>query len=310
MHLIRFRSDDGAGVGALDGGQLRRLAVDSMAALLRLPLDAIRGLVDGVAEPVTGAWSALPPIDGRTEVWASGVTYLRSRDARIEETTQRSVYELVYDAERPELFGKAPAWRVVTDTEPIAVRPDSELDVPEPELAVLANAAGDVVGYLVCNDVSSRSIEGANPLYLPQAKCYAGSTALSALVRPAWEIDAGRLGISLSITRDGVEVFTGVTGTDRMRRTLAELLGYLFRCENHPDGAVLSTGTGIVPGVEFSLRAGDLVTIAIDEVATLVNPVVVGKDKLAFLAGPVRPGVDRAKLGFPPNSPSAAEAQS
>ena len=310
MHLIRFRSDDSTAVGVLDGGGLRRLAVDSMAALLRLPLDAIRELVERPGEPVTGGWAALPPIDGRTEVWASGVTYLRSRDARIEETTQRTVYELVYDAPRPELFGKAPAWRVVTDTEPIAIRPDSELDVPEPELAVLANAEAAVVGYLVCNDVSSRSIEGTNPLYLPQAKCYAGSTALSALVRPAWEVDAGRLGITLSITRDGVEVFTGTTGTDRMHRTPAELLGYLYRCENHPDGAVLSTGTGIVPGVEFSLRAGDLVTIVVDEVATLVNPVVVGKEKLAFLTDPIRPGVDRAKLGFPPNSASAAEAGS
>ena len=310
MHLIRFRSDDSTAVGVLDGGGLRRLAVDSMAALLRLPLDAIRELVERPGEPVTGGWAALPPIDGRTEVWASGVTYLRSRDARIEETTQRTVYELVYDAPRPELFGKAPAWRVVTDTEPIAIRPDSELDVPEPELAVLANAEAAVVGYLVCNDVSSRSIEGTKPLYLPQAKCYAGSTALSALVRPAWEVDAGRLGITLSITRDGVEVFTGTTGTDRMHRTPAELLGYLYRCENHPDGAVLSTGTGVVPGVEFSLRAGDLVTIAIDEVATLVNPVVVGKEELAFLTDPIRPGVDRAKLGFPPSSPSAAEAGS
>lgn len=301
MHLVRFRPDDasGEGVGVLDGDVLRRLAVDSMAALLRLPLPRIRELVAAPAAPVAGSWVALPPIDGRTEVWASGVTYLRSRDARIEETTQRSVYELVYDAERPELFGKAPAWRVVTDSEPVAIRADSELDVPEPELAVLANAAGEIVGYLASNDMSSRSIEGANPLYLPQAKCYAGSTALSALVRPAWEVDGGRLAITLSITRAGVEVFAGSTGTDRMRRTPAELLGYLYRSENHPDGAVLSTGTGIVPGVEFTLREGDLVTIGISGVATLTNPVVVGKEKLAFLADPVRPGIPSTSIGFP-----------
>ena len=301
MHLIRFRPDDGSGpgVGVLDGGELRRLAVDSMAALLRLPLTGVRELTEHPGDPVPDGWTALPPIDGRTEVWASGVTYLRSRDARIEETTQRSVYELVYDAERPELFGKAPAWRVVSDSEPIAIRADSGLDVPEPELAVLANAAGEVVGYLVCNDVSSRAIEGANPLYLPQAKCYAGSTALSALVRPAWEVDAGRLAIALSISRAGAEVFAGRTGTDRMRRTPAELLGYLYRCENHPDGAVLSTGTGIVPDVEFSLQEGDVVTISISGIATLVNPVVVGKDKLEFLADPVRPGIGRTLLGFP-----------
>jgi 2-dehydro-3-deoxy-D-arabinonate dehydratase len=189
---------------------------------------------------------------------------------------------------------------VVIDGEPIAIRPDSELNVPEPELAVLANAAGDVVGYLACNDVSSRSIEGANPLYLPQAKCYAGSTALSALVRPAWEVDAGALGISLSITRDGAEVFAGQTGTDRMRRTPAELLDYLFRCEHHPDGVVLSTGTGIVPDVTFSLREGDEVSIAIGSVATLVNPVVVGKEELAFLTDPERAGVGSTLLGLPP----------
>ena len=125
-----------------------------------------------------GQWRHLPALAGRPD----------------RGDTQRTVYELVYDAPRPQLFGKAPAWRVGTDTEPIAIRPDSELDVPEPELAVLANAEAAVVGYLVCNHVSSRSIEGTNPLDLPQAKCYAGSTALSALVRPAWEVDAGKAG--------------------------------------------------------------------------------------------------------------------
>lgn len=302
MHLIRFRRDGApdAGVGVLTGGVLRPLAVDSMAALLRRSLPRIRELVAAAGEPVTGGWCALPPVDGRTEVWAAGVTYLRSRDARIEETTQRSVYELVYDADRPELFAKAPAWRVVTDGEPIAVRADSALNVPEPELAVLATAGGEVAGYLVCNDVSSRSIEGANPLYLPQAKCYAGSTALSALVRPAWEVDGGRLPITLSVRRGGAEVFAGATGTDRIRRTPAELLEHLFRAEQHPDGVVLSTGTGIVPDVTFTLAAGDRVTVAIGEVATLVNPVVQGKGEFAFLAEPRRRGVQPSRLGHPP----------
>ena len=155
----------------------------------------------------------LPPIDGGTEVWAAGVTYARSRSAREEESSVSRVYELVYEADRPELFFKSVAWRVVTDGEPIGIRQDSDVNVPEAELALVVNAAGETVGYTVCNDVSSRSIEGENPLYLPQAKMYAGSCALASGIRPAWEVtDPGRLGIELEVSRAGG---TGLAGLDQ-----------------------------------------------------------------------------------------------
>jgi 2-dehydro-3-deoxy-D-arabinonate dehydratase len=225
----------------------------------------------------------LPPIDGRTEVWASGVTYLRSREARVEESSQQSVYELVYEAERPELFFKSPAWRVVTNDEPIAIRADSVLNAPEPELALVINSAGETVGYLVSNDVSSRSIEGENPLYLPQAKVYAGACALSNGIRPAWEVDAAELGIQLGVQRDGETAFTGGTSTAQIHRSLDEVVSYLYLAENHPHGCVLSTGTGIVPEVTFTLTPGDVVTISIAGVGTLSNPVVVGKEHFEYL---------------------------
>ena len=180
------------------------VGVTSLADLLGHTADEIRALVDGSSgrPAVEGDVRLLPPIDGRTEVWASGVTYLRSRDARVEESTEKSVYEKVYDAERPELFFKSVSWRVLTDGEPIGIRADSGLDVPEPELAVVANSAGAIVGYLVCDDVSSRTIEGENPLYLPQAKVYAGSCAISAGIRPAWEVEhADDLAVTLTVTR-------------------------------------------------------------------------------------------------------------
>ena len=140
------------------------------------------------AVPVDGL-EFLPPLDGRGEVWCAGVTYERSRGARMEESTEQSVYDKVYTADRPELFQKAPAWRVVTDGEPVGIRVDSGHDVPEPELAVVANSHGEIVGFTVCNDMSSRSIEGVNPLYVPQAKLFAGGCALATGIRPVWEVE-------------------------------------------------------------------------------------------------------------------------
>ncbi len=197
MHLVRFRTvaDATPRVGVRTDDGLAPLPVGSAAELWRLPIDELRSLTESVTpQPIPPDVAWLPPVDGRTEVWAAGVTYLRSRDARVQESRQQSVYEQVYDAGRPELFYKAAAWRVVTDGEPVAIRTDSTDDVPEPELAVVFGAHGGILGYLVCNDMSSRSIEGENPLYLPQAKIYAGSCALSSGVRPAWEVDASRSG--------------------------------------------------------------------------------------------------------------------
>jgi 2-dehydro-3-deoxy-D-arabinonate dehydratase len=161
------------------------------------------------------------------------------------------------------------------------VRADSEIDVPEPELAVVLNSAGEVAGYTICNDMSSRSIEGENPLYLPQAKIYLGGCAVGPWIRPAWEIpDPYALTIELTIRRDGSDVFHGTESTSRLHRRIDELAGYLFREDDFPEGVVLSTGTSLVPDLPFTLRAGDEIRIAISELGELVNPVVRGKAAL------------------------------
>jgi len=299
LFIVRYcAAYEPARVGIADGigGTVRPVeGVGSLAELLGLPLDRIRSVVESAAtaDPVGGAVRLLPPIDGRTEVWASGVTYERSRDARVEESSEKTVYQRIYEAARPELFFKSVAWRVVTDGEPIGLRADSGLDVPEPELAAVANSAGELVGYLVCDDVSSRSIEGENPLYLPQAKIYAGACALSLGIRPAWEVDADDLAITLTVTRDGASAYTEQTSTARMHRSIPDLLGWLFVADSHPAGAVLSTGTGIIPGLEFTLADGDVVRIDIDGVGSLSNPVTIGAAAFAGLTDDTADTVDR-----------------
>ncbi|GHG02733.1 MULTISPECIES: fumarylacetoacetate hydrolase family protein [Amycolatopsis] len=278
-HLVRFA--DGTGdirVGLLAGERLRPLAVASMSDLLRRPVAQIRELAENAGEPVPMAGTRLlPPLDGRMEVWAAGVTYLRSEEARREESADQDVYARVYRAKRPELFFKSAAWRVVTDGEPIAVRADSANNVPEPELGLLLTAAGEIAGYLVVDDVSSRSIEGENPLYLPQAKIYTGSCAVAARVRPAWEVpDPLALDLRMRILRDGHEVFAGEANTAQLNRKPAELVEYLWRDNDFPDGAVLSTGTSVVPGLDSGLQPGDVVEIEIGEVGALRSPVVLG----------------------------------
>ena len=217
------------------------------------------------------------------EVWAAGVTYERSRTARMAESEQSAdVYDRVYAAERPELFFKSAAWRVSGPGEPVSVRSDSVIDVPEPELAVVLNAAGDVAGYTICNDMSSRSIEGQNPLYLPQAKIYLGGCAVGPWIRPAWEVpDPHNLTMRMTITRDGAAAWDGQASTRGLRRTVAELARFLFREDEFPAGVLLSTGTSLVPDLPFSLREGDEIRISIDGIGELVNPVVRGKAALA-----------------------------
>jgi 2-dehydro-3-deoxy-D-arabinonate dehydratase len=277
-HIVRYSDGGPARVGVLSEGLVRPVpGIAAMAELLALSPGEARAAVErAAAEPAApGGVHLLPPVDGLTEVWASGVTYEWSMDARVEESQVQDVYSRVYAAERPELFFKSVAWRVVTDGDPIAVRPDCSVTVPEPELAAVVSATGEVLGYLVCDDVSSRDIEGENPLYLPQAKIYAGSCALSPGIRPAWELpDPGSLEIEARVTRHGEVAFEGRTSTARMRRTVAELVDHLVRAQDFPDGAVLSTGTGIVPELDFSLQVGDVVHVAVKEVGTLSNPVV------------------------------------
>lgn len=214
------------------------------------------------------------PIDWQ-EVWCAGVTYSRSRDARMEESQSKSVYDKVYEADRPELFFKGMRFRVAGPGQEIAVRGDSTWDVPEPECALVISSAGEIVGYTVGNDVSSRSIEGENPLYLPQAKVYDKAAALGPVIALADEIDdPNELPIELVIRRDGKVGFQGTTNTNQLHRTFADLVKYLYRDNTHYHGAILMTGTGIVPPSDFTLKAGDEVSITIDGIGTLTNPVI------------------------------------
>ncbi|MDQ3788328.1 MAG: fumarylacetoacetate hydrolase family protein [Actinomycetota bacterium] len=289
MLIVRFLSPGAdrptAGVRLVD--TVTELRAESVGELLRLPLADLRAALDaGGRELDARSVTFLPPVDQRMEVWAAGVTYQRSREARITESERAAdVYDLVYDAERPELFFKSAAWRVTGDGESVSVRTDSEIDVPEPELGLVVNAHAEIVGYTVVNDMSSRSIEGVNPLYLPQAKIYLGGCAVGPGIRPAWEVaDPYDLAIELEIHRDGEVVWSGETSTSLLRRRFDELVGYLFRADVFPDGAVLSTGTALVPDLPFTLAAGDRVVITVGEVGTLTSTVVSGKEPLTWLA--------------------------
>ena len=284
MHIVRYRRPGSNRdlVGSFDGDRVRDVPVSSLAELWSFRLSTLRTLVDevgGDGYPIEEV-EVLAPIDGRTEVWACGVTYEISREARVEESEgAKDAYELVYDADRPELFFKSAAWRVVADGGAVAIRSDSTLDVPEPEVALVINRFGQIVGYTVCDDVSSRSIEGENPLYLPQAKIYLGSCALGPMVRPVWEVaDPYALGIELTIRRAGAVTWHGTASTAQLHRKYEDLVRYLMRADVYPDGAVLSTGTCLVPPAPFSLEAGDLVEIGIDQIGTLSTEVVRGLD--------------------------------
>jgi 2-dehydro-3-deoxy-D-arabinonate dehydratase len=217
----------------------------------------------------------LAPI-GTQEVWAAGVTYFRSRTARMEEARAAGggdFYDRVYGADRPELFFKASPHRVVGPGAAVRVRRDSRWSVPEPELALVVTPRGRIVGYTVGNDMSARDIEGENPLYLPQAKVYSACCALGPVVLVSGTPLPAETPISLEIARGGEVVVRGSTTLAAMKRTPGELVGYLFRDNEFPAGCVLLTGTGVVPPDEFALADGDLVRITIDPIGTLENPV-------------------------------------
>jgi 2-dehydro-3-deoxy-D-arabinonate dehydratase len=216
----------------------------------------------------------LAPID-RQEVWAAGVTYKRSKVARESESASAATfYDRVYTAERPELFFKATAERVAGPGHPVRVRIDSRWTVPEPELALYITRDQHIVGYSIGNDMSARDIEGENPLYLPQAKIYQGSCALGPVVTLASAMPPpDQIGIELKIERAGGVAFQGATRLGQMARTLESLVEWLFRENSFPNGAVMLTGTGIVPPDDFSLRAGDRVRISITGIGELMNPV-------------------------------------
>jgi len=244
----------------------------TLATLLEMPRAEMLELLAGFSKtrPVFG--EAAAPLDPQQEVWAAGVTYLRSREARKAESAMAGMYQKVYEAPRPELFFKSLGWRVVADGSPIRIRRDSSWNVPEPELVLVVNAYREIVGYCAGNDVSSRDIEGQNPLYLPQAKIYNGSCALGpgiVLCPPESMVDVV---IRLQVQRGADQIFDGETSTSAMKRNLFELVDYLAIELDFPQGVFLMTGTGLVPGGDFTLLEGDLVRVQVGDLA-IENPV-------------------------------------
>ncbi|WP_448698315.1 fumarylacetoacetate hydrolase family protein [Mucilaginibacter sp. AW1-3] len=228
---------------------------------------------DQLQELVTSA--LLAPIAGQ-EVWAAGVTYFRSREARVEESKDAKggdFYTRVYDAERPELFFKSPAYRTVGPGDEVRIRKDSQWNVPEPELTLFICSGGTIEGYTIGNDMSSRDIEGENPLYLPQAKSYNGAAALGPCLLVLEKPIDPDTSINMEIVRDSVAVFSDRISINQMKRKHTELVSYLFRELDFPHGTFLMTGTGIVPHDGFTLHAGDIVKITIAEIGTLINRV-------------------------------------
>ena len=246
----------------------------TLGSLLRLSAEELQPYLTSQIEGASAIETneVLAPVEADHEVWASGVTYLRSRVEREAESSAADVYAKVYDAVRPELFFKSVGYRVVGHGENIRIRRDSTWNVPEPELTLVINRFAEVVGYTVGNDVSSRSIEGENPLYLPQAKTYDGACALGPSIILAEASELTNLPIHLSISRRGVEVFAGEANTSQMKRTLEELVEHLTREITFPNGVFLLTGTCIVPGAEFTMMEGDVVSITVGDL-TLVNEV-------------------------------------
>lgn len=280
MHL--WRTKDGIIVN--DGGRTRifqeewdaLINREDLAEYLASDIPGARPLPGDLAQALGGRPAyVLAPI-GSQEVWAAGVTYFRSRSARMEESKDAgggTFYDRVYEAARPELFFKATAWRVRGPHAPIRIRADAKWNVPEPELALYVNARGKIVGYTIGNDVSSRDIEGENPLYLPQAKVYDGSCALGPGVYVTTDPLPSSTTISIRITRGRDVVFQGDTTLAQMRRKPEELVEYLYRETSYPAGCVLLTGTGIIPPDAFTLQSGDLVEITIEPIGTLANVV-------------------------------------
>ncbi len=296
LALVRYHLPGaGARIGVMRGEVVFDVtdAVGSVADWLRATVGRVQAAIDdldGLAAAAAARTEAtyfdqapapdrphwLPPIDSQ-DVWAAGVTYERSRAARQEEAQDGGdVYARVYTAKRPEIFFKAQAPWVVGAHDAVGIRRDATWNVPEPELALIANPAMEIVGYTIGNDMSSRDIEGENPLYLPQAKIYTRSCALGPrLVLQPFHETWPQVAIHIRIERNGQEAFSGSTSTRQIRRSPAELVAYLGRCLAFPNGAVLLTGTGIVPPEGFTLAADDRISIAIEGAGELTNHVAV-----------------------------------
>jgi 2-dehydro-3-deoxy-D-arabinonate dehydratase len=262
MYLSRHRTDAGAR-WALDGRYLPlEFALDR---LLELPAADVRDFLEGFSLGEAAEDPLLAPVEPTQEVWASGVTYQISREARMFESKEAEIYAKVYDAERPELFFKAVGWRVVGHEEPVRVRKDSHWNVPEPELVLVVNSRMEIVGYTAGNDVSSRDIEGENSLYLPQAKIYDGGCSLGPGIVLGGPDSMRDLPIRMRIQRDGKTAFEGEISTSEMKRPFEELAKYLGKELSFPAGVFLMTGTSLVPPDDFNLSPGDLVEIRVGE---------------------------------------------
>ena len=226
-------------------------------------------------DPYDGNFTPLPPIENQ-EVWAAGVTYSRSRTARMDESQSSGggdFYDRVYTAERPELFFKAVPRRVVGPGQKVRIRADAKWNVPEPEFTLLISPRGKILGYTIGNDMSSRDIEGENPLYLPQAKVYDGSCAIGPGILVTSEPLSPGTRIQIEIRRGAKTAFAGATALSEMKRDFRTLVDYLYRETSFPDGCLLMTGTGVVPPDEFTLDHGDEISITVDGIGTLQNTV-------------------------------------
>lgn len=285
MKLVRYATGEGVvRAGVWEGDRIVPLRGAggvplALEYILEAPdrTEAVRQARSTSAPVDVASVRLLAPID-RQEVWAAGVTYKRSQTARMEESeAAASCYDRVYRSPRPELFLKATPHRVAGPREPLRIRADAEWNVPEPELTLVINSRLELVGFTIGNDMSSRDIEGDNPLYLPQAKVYNQCCGLGPCVTlPEGMPPRNQIGITLEIQRSGTIVFRGETSIAEMARTFEDLIGWLGRDNSFPHGVFLLTGTGIVPDSDFTLQAGDVVTIHIDGIGELSNPIVQG----------------------------------
>lgn len=284
MKLVRFSSGGEEGIGVLEGGSILDFghagpqyrdwasAYEAAGSVERLVASLERD--KGKAGKLPYDYRTLRAPFSPSEIWAAGVTYFRSREARETETKTKGIYDYVYSAVRPELFVKDSGLRCVGPGEEVCVRADSKWSVPEPELCVVLDASFRVVGYTAGNDVSSRDIEGENPLYLPQAKVYRGSSSFGPVVTTADDIpDPRSLRISLRVKRKSEVAFEGEVNTSQLKRSVEELVGYLRRSNVIRTFTLLMTGTSIVPPDDFTLRGGDVVDIEIEGIGVLSNPV-------------------------------------
>jgi 2-dehydro-3-deoxy-D-arabinonate dehydratase len=258
----------------MDGVHRSVEGLPTLTEAMQLTLAELKARTAQPGAHISGELTA--PIASEIELWGAGVTYLRSRDARKEESGVPDVYQRVYEADRPELFFKSTAVRARGTNAPIGIRYDSDASVPEPEVAIYINKHREIIGYAICNDVTARSIEGENPLYLSQAKIYIGSTAIGPDITPAWLAPAANeMSIKAKILRGSALIWEAETSLGALNRTLEDLVNYVFRCQDFPHGLILSTGTGIVPPMNIALAAGDIVEINVAGVGTLSNTVEV-----------------------------------